>query len=323
MAKSLATARWHELDTKVHSALRWLNATALLTTDDLCQVIWPEPVSRRNIGLCLQRWTEAGLILPVDAGRLYQLGSTGAAKLRDGGYVVDGPTQELSARVRPGLLLASRFAVGLWRDLCGEPAIGGMRWWAQPFSGSGARPDAVGLLLHTYDRSRCDRLGADILVDAVPDPPQLRGTQVLTQIVLEIDSGAETLAQLRDRARARHARIAQLAPLPENTMLLPVCVTSGGWDRAGTIWQAWVAEARCPLWVTTEVALRTADGDLRPWHGTRGDAQGRRYVWRDEHGRPRSLNPWELQEPRWRYENAGPPTVTSLAEAIRAWDTRS
>ena len=320
MAKSLGAARWHELDATVQRALRWLNATALLAIADLCQVVWLEPVSQRNIALCLQRWSEAELILSVDDGRSYQLGPVGATKLQDGGIEVTAPTQLVSARVRPGLLLASRFAVGLWQDLRTEPAVGGLWWTAQPFSGSGARPDAVGLLLHTFDRSPCDRVGAELLTDAAA-PTELYGMQVLTQIVLEIDSGAESVTQLRERARARHAAFATMTPLPENTMLLPLCVTSGGWERAGTIWQVWMDVVHCPLWVTTEAALRTADGDLRPWQGARGNTPAHSLaVWRDEQGRPRSLNPWELHETQWRYRSAGPPTVSSLAAAIDQWE---
>jgi hypothetical protein len=84
----------------------------------------------------------------------------------------------------------------------------------------------------------------------------------------------------------------------------------GGAERVQSIWHAWLTEAACPLLITSMGELTTT-GALHPWHA----------LWRDEHGRPRSLNPYAGQEPRWRYEPSPPPAYTRLEQAIRAWET--
>jgi hypothetical protein len=319
MPRPLAKTPWPELTTQVQRMLRWLNVCTLIATADLCRVVWPQPIQEHKQVESLQRWADAELIRPLDDGSGYQLGAAGAARLREAGRPVYGVTQELSARVRPGLLLASRFAIGLWRDLQPEAAVGGLTWLARPFSGEGVRADAVGTILYTHDRRPCPRVADDLLCDDLP-PHQLRGMQELMRLIVEIDSGTETLTQLRERARAWRSAIREMS-ISENTGVLVLWITTGGWERAGTIWQAWVEEARTPGWFTTIAALQQTDGSLRPWQSARIDMSAQRQsVWRDEHGRPRSLNPWELEEPRWRYAAAGPPTSANLAEAIHSWD---
>jgi hypothetical protein len=83
----------------------------------------------------------------------------------------------------------------------------------------------------------------------------------------------------------------------------------GGWERAQTIWRAWVRKAALPLLITTSSSLRIAER-WRPWQA----------VWRDEHGRPRTLNPYAGQEMVWRFQASPPPTYTTLEQAIAAWE---
>jgi hypothetical protein len=168
MPKPLAKTAWAELTPQVQRMLCWLNAGTLLATPDLCQVVWPQPIQEHKQSESLQRGSDAALIRPLDDGGGYQLGASGAARLREAGRPVYGVTQELSARVRPGLLLASTFGVGLWRDLQSEAVVGGMSWVARPFSGEGVRADAVGTVLYTHDRRPCPRAAEDLLCDDLP-----------------------------------------------------------------------------------------------------------------------------------------------------------
>ena len=61
---------------------------------------------------------------------------------------------------------------------------------------------------------------------------------------------------------------------------------------------------------TTSSSLRIAER-WRPWQA----------VWRDEHGRPRTLNPYAGQELVWRFQESPPPAYSSLEQAIAAWES--
>jgi hypothetical protein len=139
---------------------------------------------------------------------------------------------------------------------------------------------------------------------------QVAAGQMAMQLFLEIDLGTESSEQLERRAARWGAALrAQRAHLETRCWPYVVWVTDGGWERAQTIWRAWLRKAALPLFVTTSSALRIADR-WRPWHA----------VWRDEHGRPRTLNPFGGQEPLWRFQASPAPSSLSLEQAIAAWE---
>jgi hypothetical protein len=49
---------------------------------------------------------------------------------------------------------------------------------------------------------------------------------------------------------------------------------------------------------------------VHPWYA----------LWRDEHGRPRTLNPYGGQEATWRFQASPPPQHPTLEQAIRVWE---
>jgi hypothetical protein len=305
----LVDTPWGQLERHLQRVLRWLNSCTLLTAADLSTLAWPEGATRQNQEAAIERWCDAALIQQLDDGITYQLGPVGVRKLREANLPIYAPTTELHPRVHQGILLASRFAVGLWADLLQEVAVGGFDWLSQPFRGEGARADGEGVILYSRNQTPCPRRADDLFCHDIA-PSQLTADQKLDQLLVEIDTDTENVAQLRERARAWHNVIPTLLPLPPRTGLRILWVTTGGWHRAGVIWQTWIDEARCPLWVTTLAELQQADGSVRPW----------RALWRDEHGRPRTLNPWQRSEMIWRYEPSPEPAATTFDQAIAAWN---
>jgi hypothetical protein len=148
-----------------------------------------------------------------------------------------------------------------------------------------------------------------LICDLTPPTAPASG-QVGMRLLLEIDLRTETEPQLERRAERWRTRLRdQRAHLPPNCWPYILWVTDGGWDRANTIWRAWIRKAGLPLFITTTAALHI-EGRWRPW----------RAAWRDEHGRPRTLNPHASWEPIWRFQASPPPEYTSLKQAIKVWD---
>jgi hypothetical protein len=302
---------WAQLDGSIRRALLWLNACQLLSRDDLIRIAWPTAISRQRTSQSLQGWVEDGFIVPIDNTSAFMLGPVGAMKLLDNGVAAQIAVDPPAPRVLPGLLLASQIAVALGFDLLSEASIGGFSWASTPFSGDGPRADGHGALFYSLDRHPLrDCAALDILNLALPTstPPR---RHFLAWLILEVDLGTETAAQLEARAErwgeVLHQQCAQMTP---GCWPYVLWVSSGGWERANTIWRAWIARAACPLFITT-VAAMTVEQALHPWHT----------VWRDEHGRPRSLNPHAGQEPICRFQESAPPVCSSLDQAIRAWET--
>jgi hypothetical protein len=301
---------WANLDASLQRVLRWLNACTLLRRDDLISIAWTSPISRQWMSTALQGWTDDHFIVPIDDGTAYGLGDTGTGKLIEAGIVTPRVQVSPAPRVRAGLLLASQFAAGLARDLLPEAGVTHLTWASMPFSGAGPRPDSYGAVRYSIERESLRDVGSlDLLHLATPDAPPLLGQRSM-DLILEVDLGTESAEQLAQRARrwgmALRDQRAQVAP---GCWPYVLWVTDGGWDRANTIWRAWIAQAACPLFITT-VSMLTIDGALHPWYA----------LWRDEHGKPRTLNPYGGQEAVWRFQASPPPEHATLEQAIRAWE---
>lgn len=307
---------YDQLRPPVQRVLTWLGACGLLTQADLVRVGWPAdraqpdvvPVTERNVALCLRRWDAAGYLRRVATPqRAYQLGSPGVSILQQAGSPCATTTaRPLAPRVRPGLLLASAFAVHLWRQLRQEPTVLQFAWSAQPFHGTDVRADGLGSILTTTDVTTDQRLDG---LSPHPDPWGLPGVQTLTRLILEVDRGTETGPQLRTRAQRWRTTLDTLRPLPPRVRVQVLWVVDGPWSRAAQIWRIWLTEAQTPLWVTTVADLMGADGSWHPWTA----------IWRDELGRPRTLTPTTVTEQQWRAAATQPPTVDALAVAMQQW----
>lgn len=301
---------WAQLEDSTRRALIWLNACQLLSRDDLIRIAWPGSVSRQRATRSLRDWVADGFIVPLDDCTVFMLGPTGAMKLLDAGIAMQLATEPPAPRVRPGIVLAGQIAVALGLDLCSDARIGGFTWMSAPFSGEGPRADGRGAILYSIDRRPLrDPTTLDILTLTLPTTAPTRG-HFLAWLILEVDLGTETSAQLEVRAeRWGEALPQQCAQMPPGCWPYVLWVTSGGWDRANTIWCAWITRAACPLFITTVTALRIGEA-LHPWQA----------IWRDEHGRSRSLNPFVGQEPIWRFQESASPTATTLNQAIATWE---
>jgi hypothetical protein len=299
---------WDQLEGSTRRALRWLNACTLLSKHDLLAVAFPPGHDRRRVDHALRIWQREAFVATVDDSEIYRLGEQGAAKLRNAGIDLRFDGHDPAYRVRTGLLLAGQFAVGLALDLALEASITHFTWSAAPFSGDGPRADGIGEVWYsTVRRPSTDALSLNIFdLTTQPTAPG----QACMRLILEIDLSTETEPQLERRAERWRTRLRdQPAHLPPNCWPYVLWVTDGGWDRANTIWSAWIRKAGLPLFITTTSALHI-EGRWRPW----------RAAWRDEHGRPRTLNPHASWEPIWRFEASPPPQYTSLEQAIKVWD---
>jgi hypothetical protein len=320
-----------KLSDSLQRALRWLNACVLLRHDDLIAVAWPIEPNVQRARHTLRGWADDGFISPVGdssgaderrvgvfatSGLAYRLGPRGVERLREAGVALHQRSDEPAPRVRTGLLLAGAFVVGLARDLASDPSVAHFSWSSTPFLGDTVRADGEGALCYAaHPQPSSDNAGQDAaaqevwslaMPESAPTPGQLR-----VELTLEVDSGTETSAQLAARAaRWRTVLRERRAALRSGCWLQVLWVTDGGWERADTIWRAWIAHARFPLFITT-VSTLTLDGGLRPWLA----------LWRDEHGRPRTLNPHRSQEPIWRPQASVAPAATTLPQAIAAWET--
>jgi hypothetical protein len=300
---------WEQLEGSTRRALRWLNACTLLSKHDLLAVAFPPGHDRRRVDHALRIWQREAFVATIDDSDIYRLGEHGAAKLRNAGIDLRFDGNDPAYRVRTGLLLAGQFAVELALDLAQDANITHFTWSAAPFSGDGPRADGVGELWYaTVRRADHDMIALNLLDLTSPTAPA--SGQVGMQLLLEIDLSTETEPQLERRAERWRTRLrdhrAHLAP---NCWPYVLWVTDGGWERANTIWRAWIRKAGLPHFITTTAALHI-EGRWRPW----------RAAWRDEHGRPRTLNPHASWEPLWRFQASPPPQYTSLEQAIKAWD---
>jgi hypothetical protein len=305
-----------KLDGRLQRSLRWLNACRLIRRDDLIRLGWPDlsaaeggPTSRQRISQALQDWIDDHFITPTADGAAFMLGSIGALKLEEVGVTVHVPQEELAARVQPGLLLASEFAIALGLDLLLEPGVTHFTWVARAFSGAGPRADGYGGVWYQRNRQPPPDVSRRDLLDLALPTDDL-GAQQLAWLLLEVDMGTETPAQLEERAARWGRKLREQYPrMPPGNWPYVLWVTTGDRDRMQAIWRAWLTAAMCPLLITTVAMLRLGDA-LHPWRG----------LWRDEHGRPRYLNPFAGQEPAWRYQESPPPTCATLEQAIRAWE---
>lgn len=319
-----------KLSHALQRVLRWLDACTVLQRNDLISVAWQVEPQLRQARHALRGWTTDGFIAECDhpsttngqanapwnmGGPIYRLGPRGSGRLREVGITPHPTTDDPASRVRDGLLLASAFAVGLTRDLATDPSMTHFTWNSTPFQGDIVRADGEGVLCyhaypqHSTSSREPNAMGQNIwnlsLPENAPAPGQLR-----VALILEVDSGSESSAQLA--TRAAHWRTVlrmRRAALPPGCWLQVLWVTEGSWERADTIWRAWITHARFPLFITT-VSTLTFNGMLRHWLA----------LWRDEHGRPRSLNPHRSQEPIWRPQASAAPLATTLSQAIAAWE---
>jgi hypothetical protein len=319
----IPTPLWRHLGERTRTMLQRVNESILLREADLVALAWPEPVSRQAQEEALVRWQQRRYIqqLVEGAERCYQLDIVGAKVLRNAGFAQIAPTRPLMPRARPGVLLANRLGTSLVVGTQHDPQVTGVAWLAQPFSGNTARPDGVAAIQYRVaaqpGAQGCGRTPwlPELATEGYAPPPG----QALQRLVVEIDSGTESQRQLIQRARGWRARW-EVMPHPPATHTIILWLTTGTIERLNTIWEAWIGHAFLPAFFATQRDLAVDTPQWRPWEPLRF-AQGRyRWLWRDLSGRPRSLKPWEMNEPLWRREALQPVTLPSLEASIAEWD---
>ena len=318
----IQTPLWRRLGERTRTMLQRVNESILLREADLIALAWPEPVSRQAQEEALTRWQQRRYIQQLVEGteRCYQLDIVGAKVLRNAGFAQIAPTRPLMPRARPGVLLATRLGTSLVVGAQHDPQVTGVAWLAQPFSGSTARPDGVAAVQY--------RVAAQPTAQGVYAPwlPELAAEgytppsgEALQRLVIEIDSGTESQRQLIQRARGWRARWEVMQHPPASDTII-LWLTTGTIERLNTIWEAWIGHAFLPAFFSTQSNLDADIHQWRSWEPLRF-AQGRhRWLWRDLYGRPRSLKPWEMNEPLWRSEALQPVTLPSLTVSIAEWD---
>jgi hypothetical protein len=304
-------ATWEKLHESLRRTLAWLHACPVLSVESLIQIAWPiDPPTQKWARAQLRGWTTDGFITPVGDGSMYMVDAIGRERLAEGGRpTIEHRMMALSAQT--GVAQAGAIAVALAQELIPEVAVGALMWKVDPFRGDDVRADANGGVYYRGDRGAV-RADTDLtfLTLAQPPPPPLAPGHRVDWFALEIDSGTESPAQLRIRATRWGTRMRALYDTaPSGCWPYALWVVNGAWDRVGMIWRIWLDAAACPLRITTMQALR-AGGALRPWSA----------IWRDEHGRPRSLNPFMDQETHWRFLESPQPTAATLEQAIAQWD---
>ncbi len=318
----IQTPLWRRLGERTRTMLQRVNESILLREADLIALAWPEPVSRQAQDEALTRWQQRRYIqqLVEGAERCYQLDIVGAKVLRNAGFAQIAPTRPLMPRARPGVLLANRLGTSLIIGAQHDPQVTGVTWLTQPFNGSTARPDGVAAIQY--------RVAAQLTAQGVCAPwlPQLVTEgytpppgEALQRLAIEIDSGTESQRQLIQRAKGWRARWEAMPHLP-TTHTLILWLTTGTIERLNTIWEAWIGHAFLPAFFATQSDLDADAPQWRPWEPLRF-AQGRyHWLWRDLYGRPRSLKPWEMNEPLWRSEALQSVTLPSLGVSIAEWE---
>jgi hypothetical protein len=302
---------WSDLAPELQRTLRWLHAVRLLHAEDLAALAWPDRIlKRQSKDWALDSWSQDTFIAPGADKTWYRLGPLGAVRLREAGVDTAEPADWPAERAQQGIQSASRFAVSLALDIRATPGVIDFSWQSDPFSGEGVRADGSGALhYHINPQSVPLTTDPNELLWLHPAKRPVAG-QALDWLLLEVDSGTESGPQLARRCAAWGEELRrQYAAAPPGCWPTVLWVVTGGAERMQSIWRAWLTEAACPLLITSRAELMVT-GTLHPWHA----------LWRDEHGRPRSLNPYAGQEPIWRYEPSPPPVHTRLDQAIRAWE---
>jgi hypothetical protein len=83
---------------------------------------------------------------------------------------------------------------------------------------------------------------------------------------------------------------------------------------------AWIGHAFLPAFFATQGNLAADTPQWRLWEPLRFALGRYHWLWRDLYGRPRSLKPWEMNEPLWRSEALQPVTMPSLGVSIAEWE---
>lgn len=322
LSARIQTPLWHRLGERTRTMLQWVNTTILLREADLVALAWPEPVSRQAQEEALTRWQQRRYIqlLMDNTERCYQLDIVGAKVLRNAGFTQIAPTRPLMPRARPGVLLANRLGTSLIVGAQNDSRVTGVAWLAQPFSGSIARPDGLAAIQYRVSAQPAAQGGrAPWLPEITAEGYEPPNGQALLHLAVEIDSGTESQRQLIQRAKGWRARW-EAMPHPPATHTLILWLTTGTIERLNTIWEAWIGHAFLPAFFATQSDLDADTPQWRPWEPLRFDQGRYRWLWRDLYGRPRSLKPWEMNEPLWRNEAPQAITMPSLAASIAEWE---
>jgi hypothetical protein len=316
------TPPWRRLGERTRTMLQRVNATVLLREADLLALAWPEPVSRQAQEEALTRWLQRRYIRVLTEGteRCYHLDLVGSKILRNAGFTQIAPTRPIVPRARSSLLLTNRVGVSLLTGAQRDPRVSGIAWLVRPFSGSTVRPDGVAWVQYHHAEQAS---GNDLRAPWLPElaaagyaPPP---GHALQRLIVEIDGGTETRRQLIQRAQGWRTRW-EAMPHPPQTHTIFLWVTTGSSERLNTIWEAWIGHAFLPAFFTTQSDLMADMEQWQPWEPLRYEQGRYRWLWRDLYGRPRSLKPWEMNEPLWRNEALQPVTMPSLTASIAEWE---
>lgn len=315
-AIALKRVTWTKLGERTRLMLQRLNDCVLLRERDLEALVWSNAVSRQARAERLSRWQADQLVQVFhdSEGPCYQLGRAGARLLREAGFARVSPTRLVANRARTGILLANQFGAALHEAIQYEGVVGGMAWTTSPFSGEDARGDGLAAISYRLDgqaalRERLDGYMPMLAAENYEPPPGM----AVQRFVIEIDSGTETQKQLEQRARHWRKKWEQTR-WPPATHAVFLWITTGGSTRLETIWRSWTYHALLPAFFTTADTLTLGTArQWNPWNPRRTLTDGRTiFVWRDMYGRPRSLCPWDGNEPVWRFEQPVPVTQPSL-----------
>jgi hypothetical protein len=318
--RSRRRSTWEKLGARTRAMLQYLNDGVVMDEADLSTLIWPTAVSRQAQAECFGRWQAEQYLQVVHTpeGRCVQLGRRGARLLRAAGFPSIAPVRIVADRVRPGMLLANRFATALYDDLRTEAGVTGIAWTLRPFSGSGARGDGLAAVRYQLDLVPAplvnhDRTAPELLGPTYTPP----AGQSVQRLIIEIDRGTEDTRQLAQRACNWRTRW-DSTTWPPATHAVFLWITTGGSARLETIWRAWTQHALLPAFFTTvDTLILGTSGHWHPWNPRRILPNGQTvWVWRDMYGRPRSLRPWDLEEGVLRFEQPVPVLQTSLADAV-------
>jgi hypothetical protein len=312
---------WHRLGERTRIMLQSVNATTFIREADLALLIWPTLVSRQAQEEAFGRWQQRRYVQSIsELGDSYvQLDVVGAKILHNAGVAQIASTRACKPATRTGMVVANRIGVGTITASRHDPRVTAVHWNAQPFRGDLVRADGIAYVQYTTISQAVTQWSIASWL------PELANTsyvppagQSLQRLVIEIDNTTQTQRQLAERAK-RWRAYWESTPCFAASDTVFLWITTGSQARLNTIWEAWIGHAFLPAFFTTMHEFAVDGQYWQPWEPLRSEQGRYRWIWRDLYGRPRSLKPWEMNEPVWRSESMRPVTMPSWSSSVRAW----